>query len=60
MARELDPAIASRVHVSDANGLYRVRVGPYTQRTDSDGVAATLRAAIAQPVLVMPDGPRPR
>jgi rare lipoprotein A len=54
VAREIDPAIASRVQVSDANGLYRVRVGPYAQRADADSVAASLRAAIAQPVLVMP------
>ena len=59
VAREIDPAIASRVQVSDANGLYRVRVGPYAQRVDADSAAASLRAAIAQPVLVMPDsGPR--
>lgn len=60
VSRELDPAIASRVHVSDANGLYRVRVGPYRQRADADGVATTLRAAISQPVLVTPEGLRPR
>ena len=55
VAREIDPAIASRVRVSDGNGLYRVRVGPYAQRSDADRAAASLRAAIAQPVLVMPD-----
>lgn len=59
LAREIDPAIASRVQVSDANGLYRVRVGPYALRADADNAAASLRAAIAQPVLVLPDpGPR--
>ena len=55
VAREIDPAIASRVQVSDANGLYRVRVGPYAQRAEADNAATSLRAAIAQPVLVMPD-----
>ena len=55
VAREIDPAIASRVQVSDANGLYRVRVGPYAQRADADSAAASLRAVIAQPVLVMPE-----
>ncbi len=60
VARELDPAIASRVHVIDGGGLYRVRVGPYAQRAEADSVATTLRSAIAQPVLVMPEAPRPR
>jgi len=55
VAREIDPAIASRVQVSDGNGLYRVRVGPFAQRAEADGAAASLRAAIAQPVLVMPE-----
>ncbi len=50
-----DPALASRVHVSDVSGLYRVRVGPYAQRTEADTAASSVRAAIAQPVLVMPD-----
>jgi rare lipoprotein A len=54
VAREIDPAIASRVHVAGYNGLYRVRIGPYTQRGDADAAASSLRAAIAQPVLVMP------
>ncbi len=56
VGREIDPALASRLHVIDGNGLYRVRVGPYVQRADADSAAATLRAAIATPILVMPDG----
>jgi rare lipoprotein A len=56
VARELDPSIASRLHVSDANGLFRVRVGPFGRRADADQVANHLRAAIAQPILVMPEG----
>ena len=55
VAREIDPSIASRVQVSDANGLYRVRVGPYALRADADHAATSLRAVIAQPVLVLPD-----
>jgi rare lipoprotein A len=54
VAREIDPAIASKVQVAEGNGLYRVRIGPYAQRADADGAARSLRAAIAQPVLVMP------
>ena len=56
VGREIDPALASRILVSEAGGLYRVRVGPYAQRADADGAAAGLRAAIAVPVLVMPEG----
>ncbi len=56
VGREIDPAIASRVRVVEGAGFYRVRVGPYPQRADADGAAASLRAAIAQPVLVMPEG----
>ena len=55
VAREIDPAIASRVQVIDGNGLYRVRVGPYAQRGEADQAASSLRAAISQPVLVMPE-----
>lgn len=56
LAREIDPALASRVHVSDANGLYRVRVGPYARRADADLAAAGLRSSITRPIMVMPDG----
>ncbi len=56
VTREIDPAIASKVHVSDANGFYRVRIGPYALRADADSAASDLRAAIAQPVVVMPEG----
>jgi rare lipoprotein A len=56
LSRLIDPALASRVQVSDANGMWRVRVGPYAERTEADGAASSLRTAIAQPVLVMPDG----
>ena len=56
VTREIDPAIAAKVHVSDANGLFRVRIGPYAARAEADGAASGLRAAIAQPVLVMPEG----
>ncbi len=55
LSRLIDPALASRVHVSDVSGLYRVRVGPYAQRAEADTAASSVRAAIAQPVLVMPD-----
>ena len=55
LSRLIDPALASRVHVSDISGLYRVRVGPYAQRSEADTAASSVRAAIAQPVLVMPD-----
>ncbi|MEO8937275.1 MAG: septal ring lytic transglycosylase RlpA family protein [Burkholderiaceae bacterium] len=55
VARDLDPSVASKLQVSDGNGLYRVRLGPYARRADADIAAASLRAAIAQPVLVMPD-----
>ena len=55
LARLIDPALAPRVHVSDANGLYRVRVGPYAARAEADNAASSVRAAISQPVLVMPD-----
>ena len=56
VGREIDPALGSRLHVVDGNGLYRVRVGPYLQRADADTAAASLRAAIAMPILVMPEG----
>jgi rare lipoprotein A len=56
VTRELDPVLSSKLQVSDANGLYRVRVGPFAKRADADQVAGNLRAAIAQPVLVMPEG----
>ena len=57
VAREIDPLVASKVQVSDlSNGLYRVRIGPYAQRAEADGAALTLRSAIAQPVMVMPEG----
>ncbi len=56
VTREIDPAIASKIHVSDANGLFRVRIGPYALRADADSAALDLRAAIAQPVVVMPEG----
>ena len=55
VAREIDPLVAAKVQVSDQNGLYRVRIGPYAQRVDADSAATTLRSAIAQPVMVMPD-----
>ena len=55
LARLIDPALASRVHVSDGNGLWRVRVGPYAQRAEADSAASSVRAAISQPVLVLPD-----
>ena len=55
LARLIDPALAPRVHVSDVNGLYRVRVGPYAARDEADSAASSVRAAISQPVLVMPD-----
>jgi len=55
LARLIDPALASRVQVADAGGLYRVRVGPYTQRSEADLAANNLRNAIAAPVLVLPD-----
>ena len=55
MSREIDPTIASKVQVSDTNGLFRVRVGPYAQRGDADSAALSLRGAIAQPVLVVPE-----
>ena len=55
LARLIDPALASRVHVSDFNGFHRVRVGPYAQRAEADSAAAGVRAAISQPVLVIPD-----
>lgn len=59
VAREIDPALATRVQVSDAaGGLFRVRLGPYAARQEADNAAASLRAAIAQPVLVMPEAPR--
>ena len=58
VSREIDPSLASRVHVSEGSGLYRVRVGPYTQRADADGAADSLRAAVTQPVLVVPDAIR--
>ena len=51
----IDPALASRLQVSEASGLYRVRVGPYPNRIDADRAAASLRLAIAKPVLVLPD-----
>ena len=54
LSRLIDPTLASLVHVSDGNGLYRVRVGPYTQRAEADTAASSVRSAIAQPVLVMP------
>jgi rare lipoprotein A len=56
VTREIDPVIASKVQVSDVNGLYRVRVGPYAQRADADSAATSLRGAIARPVLIMPEG----
>lgn len=56
LSRLIDPSLASRVQTSEANGLYRVRVGPYAERTEADQAAASLRAAISQPVLVMPGG----
>ena len=55
LSRLIDPALASRVHVSDASGLYRVRVGPYAKRIEADNAASSVRAAIAQPVMVMPN-----
>ncbi len=55
LSRLIDPALASRVHVSDVSGLYRVRVGPYARRAEADSAASSVRAAISQPVLVMPD-----
>ena len=57
VGRDIDPALASRLHVVDGNGLYRVRVGPYPQRADADTAAASLKAVIAVPILVMPEGP---
>ena len=56
LSRLIDPTLASRVHVSGGRGLWRVRVGPYAQRTDANSAAASVRAAISQPVLVLPDG----
>jgi len=55
LARLIDPALAPLVQVSEANGLYRVRVGPYVERADADRAAASVRNAVTQPVLVMPD-----
>ena len=55
LARLIDPALAPLVHVSDTSGLYRVRVGPYVQRGDADRAAQSVRAAIAQPVMILPD-----
>lgn len=56
VTRLIDPALASRIKVSDVRGLFRVRVGPYGQRAEADLAAAALRSAVAQPVLVMPEG----
>jgi rare lipoprotein A len=56
VTREIDPTIASKVQVSDAHGLYRVRIGPYAERADADSAATSLRGAIARPVLILPDG----
>ena len=55
LSRLIDPSLASRVHVSDVSGLYRVRVGPYAQRAEADTAASNVRAAISQPVLVIPN-----
>ena len=56
LSRLIDPALASRVHISRARGLWRVRVGPYALRADANSAASSVRAAISQPVLVLPDG----
>ena len=54
VSRQLDQALAARVQVSDYNGFYRVRVGPYADRVEADTVAQSLRATIEQPVVVVP------
>ncbi len=46
VARDIDPAVASKLQVSDVAGLYRVRVGPYARKTEADSAAASLRAAL--------------
>ncbi len=55
VTREIDPGIATKVQVTDGGGLYRVRIGPYAQRVEADSAANSLRSAIAQPVLVLPE-----
>ena len=56
VGRELDPSLSSKLQVVEGGNLFRVRVGPYALRAEADGAAASLRAVIAQPVLVMPEG----
>ncbi len=55
VGREIEPALATRIHVVDGNGLYRVQVGPYARREEADGAATSLRAAVATPVLIRPE-----
>jgi hypothetical protein len=42
-------------HVAEGGGLYRVRVGHFTQRADADGLAAKIKAKMGGSPFVVPE-----
>jgi rare lipoprotein A len=53
MARELDPTLAGRLRIVTGDSLYRVQIGPYSQRADAEGAARRLRDDMGYAVVVV-------
>jgi rare lipoprotein A len=52
---ELEPALAQRLHVVSADALYRVQLGPYSDRSDATVAAQRLRDDLGiEPIFVVP------
>ena len=53
MARELDPTLAGRLRIVTGDSLYRVQIGPYSQRADAEVAARRLRDDMGYAVVVV-------
>jgi len=43
LTRELDPALATRLRITNSESFFRVQLGPYAQRSEAEGAALRLR-----------------